>query len=182
MTKVLLVLGSVREGRIADKILEQVEARFAEKDGFEISVADFKKTPLPFFDDPNPPASDDFAPTNENVKAWIAQVEAADQVVIISSENNHSYPAVLKNAIDWASKAWNGKSVALIGYGWSGGSRATTELTTLLTSFIKADVNEIEANLTFMSDIDLTGAAINDTAADKIDMLIDALSPAKVAA
>ena len=175
MTKVLLVLSSVREGRIADKVLEQVEAQFAKKDGFEISVADFKKTPLPFFDDPKAPAAEDFAPRDENVKKWIAQVETADKVVILTAEYNHSYTAVLKNAVDWASKAWTDKPVALIGYGWSGGSRAMAELTTLLTSFIKANVYEIEANLVYMSDIDLTGAATGDTAATKIDTLISAL-------
>lgn len=175
MTKVLLVLSSVREGRIADKILEQVEARFAEKDGFEVTVADFKKTPLPFFDDPKVPAAEDYAPTDKNVKAWIEQVKEADKVVFLVAEYNHSYTGALKNAVDWAGTAWTDKPVAFIGYGWSGGARATTELTTLLTSFIKANVNEIEANLAFMSDIDLTGAATGDTAATKIDTLIDAL-------
>ena len=175
MTKVLLVLSSVREGCIADEVLEQVKARFEEKGNFEISVADFKKTPLPFFDDPKAPAMEDFAPENENVKNWIAQVEAADKVVILTAEYNHSYTGALKNAIDWASKAWTDKPVAFIGYGWTGGSRAAAELTTLLTSFIKANVYEVEANLAFMSDIDMTGAATGDTAATKIDTLINAL-------
>ena len=100
MKKVLLVLSSVREGRIADKILEQTKARFEGRD-IELEVADFKATPLPFYDNPVSPAADDFSPQDANVQRWTKQVAEADVVVFLTSENNFSYTAVLKNAIDW---------------------------------------------------------------------------------
>lgn len=175
MTKVLLVLSSVREGRAADKVLEQVKAEFTKRDTYEIDVADFKATPLPFFDSSITPSAEDFAPTDKNVQQWTEQVAAADIVIFLTSENNYSYTAVLKNAIDWIGKEWTDKPLAFVGYGWTGGSKAIAELRNLMTGFIKAIPNETDANLAFMKDIDLTGAATSETAAEKINTLIDSL-------
>lgn len=174
MKKVLLVLSSVREGRIADKILDQVKARFEGKD-VEIDVADFKAAPLPFFDHPASPATEDFAPENENVKEWTGQVNDADVVLFLTAENNFSYTAVLKNAIDWINHEWADKPVAFIGYGWSGGSKAIKELRTLFTGFIQAKPVETDANLLFTKDIDLDGTALSDEVSKKIDAVVNAI-------
>lgn len=175
MTNVLLVLSSVRESRAADKILEQVEVEFAKRDNYQTDVADFKATPLPFFDSPLTPSAEGFVAANENVQKWTEQVAHADMVIFLASENNYSYTAVLKNAIDWIGKEWTDKPVAFVGYGWTGGSKAIAELRNLMTGFIKAVPNETDANLAFMKDIDLTGAATSGTAAEKINTLIDSL-------
>lgn len=163
MTKVLLVLSSVREGRIADKILEQVRGQFEEK-GVDLDIADFKITPLPFFDHSASPATEDFSPSNDNVKKWTQQVEAAETVVFLTSENNFSYTGVLKNAIDWINKEWTDKPVAFIGYGWSGGSKAIAELRKLFTGFIQAKPIDAEANLTFTKLINLDGTPLDEEA------------------
>ncbi|WP_293810635.1 NADPH-dependent FMN reductase [uncultured Bosea sp.] len=56
------------------------------------------------------------------------EIEAADAVLIVTPEHNRSIPAVLKNAIDWASRpygknSWAGKTVAVTGA--SGGAIGT---------------------------------------------------------
>lgn len=173
MTKVLLVLSSVREGRVADKILEQVNGQFDGK-GVELDVADFRATPLPFFDHSASPAADDFSAKDGNVKKWTKQVEDADTVIFLASENNFSYTAVLKNAIDWINKEWADKPVAFIGYGWSGGSKAIAELRKLFTGFIQAQPLEAEANLVFTKQISLDGSPLSDDAATEIDKVIEA--------
>src|SRR5262249_16291037 len=48
------------------------------------------------------------------------RVRAADAILFATPEYNHSFPGVLKNVIDWASRpfgdsAWAGKPVAVIG-------------------------------------------------------------------
>lgn len=53
------------------------------------------------------------------VQAFREKVAAADGVLIVTPEYNYSIPGVLKNAIDWASRApdqpFNNKPVAIMG-------------------------------------------------------------------
>jgi len=157
MKRILVVTSSVRENRIADKILETVKAQVAENPDYEITVADFKTMPLPFFDSPFSPSREEFNPTDENVIKWTKMVDEADAVVMLVAEYNYSFTAVLKNAIDWVFKPWSEKPVALVGYGWVGGERAIAQLRGVLGSLIGAKALETEANLRFMKDIDLEG-------------------------
>jgi chromate reductase len=77
----------------------------------------------------------DLATRPPAVAALLAQVEAADGIICCSPEYNHSIPAVLKNAIDWASRPafhspLRDKPVTLITQASSpvGGARAQAHL------------------------------------------------------
>ena len=162
MKKLLIVTSSVREGRVADKILAKVQEQLKAYPDYEISVADFKEMPLPFLDTPVSPAADDFAPTDPNVIKWMGMVEESDAVIMLVAEYNYSFTSVLKNAIDWLAKPWNSKPVALVSYGWVGGTRATAALRVVLGSLISAKALETEANLHFMKQIDVEGNVIDE--------------------
>jgi len=164
MSKVLVVLSSVRESRIADNILAKVQEQLGDH---EVTVADFKAMPLPFFDAPVSPSAENFAPTDANVIKWTKMVEEADAIVMLVAEYNYSFTAVLKNAIDWMAKPWNEKPIALVGYGWVGGARAITQLRGVLGSMINAKPMETEANLRFMKEIDLEGNILDAPAVDE---------------
>lgn len=164
MSKVLIVTSSVRENRIADTILNTVQAQLADHPDYEIEVVDFKTMPLPFFDAPVSPSHEDFAPTDANVIKWTKMVEEADALIMLVAEYNYSFTAVLKNAIDWIFKPWNEKPIVLIGYGWVGGARAITQLRGVLGSMINAKPMETEANLRFTKEIDLEGNVIDQEA------------------
>lgn len=123
--------------------------------------------PLPFFDSPLSPSSEDFAPTDPNVIKWTKMVEESDAIVMLVAEYNYSFTAVLKNAIDWMAKPWNEKPIALVGYGWVGGARAIIQLRGVLGSMINAKPMETEANLRFMKEIDLEGNLIDAEAANQ---------------
>jgi NAD(P)H-dependent FMN reductase len=161
MKKILVVLSSVRESRIADNILATVQKQLGD---YEVTVADFKEMPLPFFDAPLTPSNEHFTATDPNVIKWANMVEASDAVVMLVAEYNYSFTAVLKNAIDWVFKPWSGKPVAMIGYGWAGGSRAIAQLRDVLGSLIGAKAMESEANLHFMKEIDLEGNVTDEEA------------------
>lgn len=48
----------------------------------------------------------------ETVKVFKQKIEAADALLIATPEYNHSYPGVLKNAIDWASRPYGQNSLS----------------------------------------------------------------------
>src|SRR5262245_22266670 len=63
------------------------------------------------------------------VAAITPRLEVADAFVVVTPEYNHSFPAPLKTAIDWHSKAWRAKPVGFVSYGGiSGGLRAVEQL------------------------------------------------------
>lgn len=175
MTKVLLVLSSVRDSRVADKILELVQNELKNFPDLEVDIADFKKNPLPLIDSPDIPASEDFNPTDENVNKWTNQVISTDAIVILEAEYNHSYTPIIKNAIDWIYKPWINKPVAFIGYGWVGGARAIKHLRDVFASNISANVLDTEANLCFTKDIELDGTPIGSTASQAINNVLKAI-------
>lgn len=61
-------------------------------------------------------------------EAWRAAVDVCDGYIITAAEYNHGPTALLKNALDSASREWYQKPVAFVGYGGVGGARAIEQL------------------------------------------------------
>jgi chromate reductase len=77
----------------------------------------------------------------EIVKRFKEKIESADAILITTPEYNHSYPGVLKNAIDWASRpyghnSFDGKPVAVMSAapGIFGGVAAQDQLKQVLVA------------------------------------------------
>ena len=66
--------------------------------------------------------------TNPAVAKWTAKIADGDGFIIVTPEYSHGYPAVLKNALDYVYKEWNGKKIAFVGYGGVGAARAIEQL------------------------------------------------------
>lgn len=164
MAKILVVTSSVRENRIADTILKTVQGQLAAYPDYEITVADLKELPMPFYNSPVSSSNENFKATDENVIAWGNLVDEADAVLFLVAEYNYSVPAVLKNAVDWLFKPWNNKPVAFVGYGWVGGARAIKHLRDIMGSVIAAKAIETESNLRFTKEIDLDGTVLDQEA------------------
>lgn len=66
---------------------------------------------------------------------WSEAVQRSDGLVIVTPEYNHTFTAVVKNAIDYLFVEWRDKPVGVVSYGGvSGGVRATQHLRSLLLS------------------------------------------------
>lgn len=120
--RVTVLVGSNRTGRFGPVVAHWLVDRVNEHDDFEVDVVDVAEIDLPTT----------FAPTPE-VTAQLAEVTpklaSAEAFVVLTPEYNHSYPAALKNLIDWHFHEWRAKPVALVSYGGvSGGLRATEHL------------------------------------------------------
>lgn len=174
MPKVLIVLGSARQGRVADKVLAEIQKQFEGSD-VTTAIADLKELNLPFFDDAMIPMMPEFAPSNERVQKWAQLVTDADGVLLVMPEYNHSLSAIMKNALDWLFKEWNEKPVAIVGYGWSGGSLAQAAAKPVLEN-LKVQQLPTTSKLRFMKEIAPDGQIIDTSTVDaQIKATIDEL-------
>lgn len=165
MVNILVVLSSARTGRAADNILANVNKNFEGRSDVNTALADLKEINMPFFDEANVPASEEFSPQHESVKAWTQMISDADGVLFLTPEYNHSMSAIQKNAIDWIYKEWTDKPVAMIGYGWTGGSQSIkTARQVFDDSLIKTELLPTPAMLSFMKEINVDGTPIDEDA------------------
>lgn len=123
----MIVVGSVRPGRIGMPIAQWVKSRVEELTDFEIDFVDLAELDLPFMDEPNHPVLQQY--TKPHTIAWSERVAAADAFIFVTPEYNHSFSPALKNAIDFLNKEWWRKPYGVVSYGGlSGGTRGVTSL------------------------------------------------------
>lgn len=127
MPKLMIVLGSVREGRIGLPIAEWVR-KAVETDGrFDVDFADLGEIALPLMDEPRHPRLKRY--TKPYTIAWSERVDAADAFLFVFPEYNHSYSPAIKNAIDYLNTEWDRKPVGFVNWGGnSAGTRAQAAL------------------------------------------------------
>ncbi|RYE50214.1 MAG: NADPH-dependent oxidoreductase, partial [Rhizobiaceae bacterium] len=113
--KILVILGSVREGRMAEPVGRWVMAQAEGRDALDCELIDLKEWDFPFYAFPDAPAKGNYQDPLQ--RRWAEKVGSADGYILICPEYNHGPPAVLKNALDFVYAEWNRKPVAFVGYG-----------------------------------------------------------------
>ena len=121
MTNVLVLVGSLRAASTNRQIAETAVQLAPE--GVDLTIHEGLGD-LPFYNEDVDVEGSVPAP----VAAFRAAITAADAVLVVTPEHNGTVPAVLKNAIDWASRPYgasplNGKPLVAIGsaFGQYGG-------------------------------------------------------------
>lgn len=185
MSNILVVIGSARTGRVADKVADYVMAEIESREGVTATIADLATLNLPFYNNEQPAMSPDHVQTDENVAAWSKLVADSDSVLFITPEYNHTLTAIQKNALDWLFSEWNDKPVSAVAYGWTGGSLAVATLREVLTN-VKAEIGQDMAQLGFMKDINPDGSLLNEESvtsqiAAAIDEIVAPISEPAVA-
>ncbi|GAA0450253.1 NADPH-dependent FMN reductase [Streptomyces stramineus] len=122
--RLAVIIASNREGRFGPTVAKWFTAQVAERGDIEFDVVDLAEHPLPVS------LSSDPGPEDAAALATITpRLAEADAFVVLTPEYNHSYPATLKNLIDWHYTQWQAKPVAFVSYGGlSGGLRAVEHL------------------------------------------------------
>ena len=100
--KILGIAGSLRKGSFSALLLGAA-VKLAPA-GAQFEVADISQ--IPIFN------QDEEASLPAPVISLKAKIEAADALVIVTPEYNYSFPGVLKNAIDWATRPYGKNSFA----------------------------------------------------------------------
>nr|CAB3262770.1 uncharacterized protein LOC100183100 [Phallusia mammillata] len=131
--KVVVFLGSTRDGRVGDRVAKFVCKTLTEKklevvfvDPLEFDLP-LLKTPVHFYPDPSkaPP----------KLVALNKKIAEADAIIVVSAEYNHSIPPALSNTLDYFSpKSYSNKPSAIVTYSPSlvGGARAGIQLRSML--------------------------------------------------
>ncbi|MFJ8988853.1 NADPH-dependent FMN reductase [Streptomyces sp. NPDC102279] len=133
--KLVIIVGSVREGRFGPVVASWVAEQAHLHGGFDVQVVDLADFDVPL---ELPAASPKYAgadyPRPTGMRALTSALESADAFVVVTPEYNHSYPASLKAAIDWHFTQWTAKPVAFVSYGGAAGGRhAALHLENVLT-------------------------------------------------
>jgi NAD(P)H-dependent FMN reductase len=126
LLRVAVIIGSTREGRVGDRIAHWFAVLARRRDDLAVKVVDLA--------DYDFPAAYPRRPTVE-MSAFAHEVGRADAFIVVTPEYNHSFPASLKQAIDYAYDEWQGKPVGFVAYGCgSEGRHAVDHLRTVFTA------------------------------------------------
>ncbi|MGW3955419.1 NADPH-dependent FMN reductase [Streptomyces sp. NPDC004752] len=131
--RIAVVIGSVRRPRLADPLAAWLERELAAVNWVDLDVIDLAAVSLPMHE---------MQPGGAAASPISGRLASADGFVFLTPEYNHSFPAPLKNAIDWHFTEWAYKPVAFVGYGGSGGIRAIEQLRTVFPELRATTVRE----------------------------------------
>src|SRR5712671_940398 len=129
MMTISVIVGSTRQGRFSERPAQWILQQLHKREGIEGRLFDLRDFPMPFFDQPTPPAMPGRPPyKHEVVQRWTAAIAQSDGFVFVAPEYNYGPSAVLKNAIDWVYPEWNRKPAAFVSYGSAMGARGVQQL------------------------------------------------------
>jgi chromate reductase len=174
MSKIAVVVGSIRRDSINRKLAEALAGLAKPRDQYVVSRID----DLPLFNqdlESSPPAS---------VTRLKGEIEAAHGVLLVTPEYNRSIPGVLKNAIDWASRpygknSFNGKPTAAIGtsMGAVGTAAAQQHLRSILAYLNVVLMGQPEGYINFKQGfIDANGTVTDENVRKFLQGYVDAFS------
>ncbi|MET8230269.1 NAD(P)H-dependent oxidoreductase [Micromonospora sp. NPDC005298] len=162
--RIAVIVGSTREGRAGDRVADWFVEQAKRHDDLTVTVVDLSEYDFP--------ASYPAASTAP-IQAFAREVGRADAFVVVTPEYNHSFPAPLKQAIDYAYDEWQAKPVGFVSYGCrSTGLHAVDQLRTVFTALHAMTVRDVVG-------IDLLAGDPTARCADELrhdtDVLLDQL-------
>ncbi|MDG6881921.1 NADPH azoreductase [Phocoenobacter uteri] len=138
MTKITVLVGSLRKASVARKMALNVMKMFPEN--YDVAIYEIGDLPLYNFDYDD--ANETDFPLPESYTAFRETIKSSDGVLFVTPENNRTIPACLKNAVDIGSKpnadvAWKNKPAGIISHsvGKMGGYSAQKNLRLALSYF-----------------------------------------------
>lgn len=127
MLNLKIILGSTRPQRFGIQPAEWIASLAKSTKDVNFELIDLQAVNLPMFDESVSPLMQQYA--HEHTKKWAKLIGDADGFIFVTPEYNHSFPAALKNAIDYVAIEWRYKPVGFVSYGAAaGGIRAVEHL------------------------------------------------------
>ncbi|WP_199430881.1 NADPH-dependent FMN reductase [Qaidamihabitans albus] len=132
--RIAVLIGSTREGRAGLEVGEWFTERASRRADVEASVLDLAGYGFP---DRYPGTA------TAEMTDFTARIGAAEGFVVVTPEYNRSFPASLKQAIDYAYDEWHAKPVGFVSYGCrSAGLFAVEQLRVVFTELHTVTVRD----------------------------------------
>jgi NAD(P)H-dependent FMN reductase len=170
--RIAVIIGSIRAGRFGPTVARWFASQASRHGELDVDVIDLARAWLP---DVLPCDGDTAPPPVRDLAPWLV---AADAFVIVTPEYNHSFPASLKNAIDWCGDVWKTKPVGFVSYGGrAAGLRAVEALKPVFTELHAVSVRTTVSFHDHLRQFDAGGRptdpdACNAAAENLLDQLI----------
>ena len=159
MTKIAVLVGSLSRDSINKKLANNLESLMPE----HVEIM-YGRMDLPLF---NYELESEFPQEARELKGVI---EAADGVLLVSPEYNRTTTAVMKNAIDWASRPWGdnsfkGKPAGIVGAssGPLGTSQAQGHLRSVMVYLEAKLLGQPEVYLNGTTALDESGVVVEES-------------------
>ena len=130
--KLAVVIGSTRQGRQTDKVAKWV-VNTATKNDIAAELVDLADYEMPFFNEAISPRYNPDRKPDQSVQIWLDKINDFDAYVFVTPEYNHSFTAVLKNALDYLTNELYRKPTAIVSHGTVGGARSALHLKEVLS-------------------------------------------------
>lgn len=157
MTKIAVIVGSVRQARQTTKQAAWVAHALATREGVETQILDLNDYPLPLFEESVSPRYNPDRNPEGVVKQWLDALAEADAYIVVTPEYNHSIPGALKNAFDYVDFQMSRKPSAIVSHGTAGGARAAMHLKEILSESQSVPIPEFVAFAHMSNAIDDNG-------------------------
>ncbi|CAN7166316.1 NADPH-dependent FMN reductase [Knoellia sp. LjRoot47] len=173
MNNLSIIVSSTRPGRIGDKVTSWVSQQ-ADPEQWQVTVLDLAEIDLPFFDEEDMPKNGNYA--KPHTQAWASAIFESDAIVVVTPQYNRSFPAPIKNAVDYLFAEWDSKPIGIVGYGWTGAADARADLAKVLTH-VHADVVG-DLGLSFPEQLTVDGSVVDAgaEATGELGAMLDALA------
>lgn len=104
MVKINVILGSSREASLGKSLFNYLvnqQNDYQQQIDLSLNFVAVGDYQLPFFYEALPPMNNHDRQLPTEQQAWLEDMAAADGYIFLTPEYNHSFPAVLKNALDY---------------------------------------------------------------------------------
>ncbi|MBD2756396.1 NADPH-dependent FMN reductase [Spirosoma validum] len=135
MYKLKIIVSTVRPGRKGPLVGHWIAEEAQKQGSFDVEILDLAEIGLPLMNEAIHPIMKQYE--HEHTKQWSAKIDEADAFIFVTAEYNYSYPASLKNALEYVMHEWAYKPSGIVSYsaGPFAGVRAVISLKADLINF-----------------------------------------------
>lgn len=161
--RVAVIIGSTREDRFCPVPANWIADHARARGDMDVDVIDLLEENLSVIQN----GDDEDAPLPESVRALQPRIARADAFIVVTPVYNRSFPASVKNAINWYYEEWSAKAVGFVSYGgMNGGIPAVEQLRQVFNEMNAATMRNTVSFVNFWEKFTETGTPIEADGAD----------------